>query len=316
MARRGSVGPGRRGHGRDEPGPERRALEARTMRSVTMAIGGGLALALASGPSLAAVAPDAVVEALDAPEVSGGGELTVQLAPDMFEGETLRTWVEERGLEALAGRDPLAPGDRIVVEVEGTPLDYVLRVSAIRRGEALPGEGEPLECKCTTNQLLASVGEKVDQAVSRLEHAASIEREQARRERLAQEKAAQAERARRAQLREQEQRAALAAEPYRPRPIGVAGGVAIGAGGAMLITGVALAVVGQGRPTRNDLVLPRDLRPAGFTLLGVGLGALATGVGLLVVDVLRCHEDRVACGRRGPVIERARGPRRWRMAWR
>lgn len=285
-----------------------------------MMLGAGLALALVCDHAVAAPHPEPASaldpESAPADPESLAGEVIVEVAPDMIQGQNLRAWVHERSLEALERRNPLPVGDRILIEIAGTPRDYVLEVHAIRRGEALPGEGEPVECKCTTDDLLARVGDVVDQAVDRLERAALAERAQAERERVARERAEASERVERARLAELERRKRLAAEPYRPRPLGAVGGVAIGLGGAMVITGVGLAWAGQGRDTSNDLLRPHDLRPSGFTVLGIGLASLATGVGLLVADVVRCKRDRVRCGMRGPLIERALRPGRWRTAWR
>jgi hypothetical protein len=77
----------------------------------------------------------------------------------------------------------------------------------------------------------------------------------------------------------------------------------------MLVSGIALAAKGQGRPTENDVVDPVDLRPPGYALLGVGAAIFTAGVSMIVVDAVRCHKDRLECGARGRLFQRAMRPR-------
>ncbi|MEM9460200.1 MAG: hypothetical protein AAGF11_38860 [Myxococcota bacterium] len=273
----------------------------------------GAAVVMGQRPVAAAEALGVVSEPSLPPEVEMLGEVTVEVASDVFEAETLRAWVQERSLATVEARAPLRAGDRIVIAVEGMPLDYAIEVSALRWGKALPGGPPRVECACTADELLATVERLVEQAVSELELRDRVERKQMEQQRLAQERAQQAEHKRRRRRGPGE---AQDREPYRPAALGLAGAIGTGLGGAMFVTGVALIARGDGPPTDNDLIVRTNLRPPGVVVLGVGATVLATGVALLVVDAVRCRKDRARCGQRRAAVERARRSIRRGITWR
>jgi hypothetical protein len=249
------------------------------------------------------------VEEVEA-EVPSGDELTVRVEPEVFDGEMLREWVQQQGRSVLDRRGPLASGDHIVIEIGGSPLDFVLTVQVYRQGERLPGDDDTSRCSCTTDELLAAVEQRVEQRIDRLDDAIRAEQEHAERERLAREQAMASKRRRR-----RAKQPPSAPEPYRPKRLGIVGAVGTGLAAAMLASGIGLVAAGQ-RPSDEDLLEPVDLRPSGLGLLGVGSTVLVTGVVLLVVDVVRCKKDEDRCAEREGGQGRAVGLRRWRMAWR
>lgn len=286
-------------------------MDGRSTRQLMMGI--VLAMSAWSAPSVRAAEgePGPVLP----PEVELGGEVTVEVASDVFEGETLRGWVRERSLATLESRVPLRTGDRIVIAVEGMPLDYVLQVTARRWGKILSVGSERVECSCTADELLAAVERLVEQAAIELERSDQVEREQMERKRFEREQAQRAERTRR-ERRRRDQGEALAQESYRPARLGLGGAIGTGLGGALLVTGFALIAWGDGPAPDNDLLERTNVRPSGWVVLGVGATVFTTGVALLVVDAVRCRKDRVRCGQRGSVFDRARrsGPRE--VTWR
>lgn len=241
------------------------------------------------------------------------GQLTVELGEEAAGDELLSGWVVDLGERVLARPPELEARARIVILLDGVPMGYSLRVEARRDPQAAPSWTDDASCECTTDELLASLERSLEAAVTGLHEATVAEQRAA---------AAEAQRAREraereAQLeREQERRAALAAQPYHPSRLGLAGAFASGLGGALLIPGIVLVAKGQGTPPDNGLLLPVDYRPPGHALLGVGLGVLGVGIGLLVTDVVRCRRDRVRCGERGRVFDRSAHSSRRGVAWR
>ncbi|MEX1362340.1 MAG: hypothetical protein AB1Z98_04395 [Nannocystaceae bacterium] len=232
--------------------------------------------------------------------------LEVEVVPEMFQREAHRGWVLEHGRLVLDRRDPLPEGDRLVMKLGGMVGEYEIRVRVYRHGGADPTWSTQTPCECTRDQLFTMIEQSVDRAVDHIEAEVRAEQEAAARAAEEQAEREQAERERaEAEERERKRLAALAAEPYRPKPLGFSGIVATGVGAGVLATGIALAARGEGRPTNNDPVRPADLRPPGYALLGVGLGVLTAGVSMLLVDVVRCRKDRVQCGLRGKLFDRS-----------
>jgi hypothetical protein len=245
------------------------------------------------GPSRTHARTTYVVE----PGPADADALAVEIDPEMLQGEAHRGWVQERAHAVLERRaEALEPGDRIVVELAGTSRAYRVEIRVLRAGEPLAEQPEPFQCNGSSDELLAMVETAVDDAVDRLVAARQAEVDaEAAREREAEAAAA---RERETKAEAERKRQALAAKPYRPAPLGLAGAVAIGLGGVMVVGGAILTARGE-IPSSNDLLGPTDFRPPGYALLGMGSAVLATGVALLVVDVVRCKKDRVACGERG-----------------
>lgn len=268
-----------------------------TTSAMLMMVGMGPRTASGTEPAADAdvLAPDASLSPLE-----------VEVVPEMFQREAHRGWVIEHGRLVLDRRDPLPEGDRLVMKLGGMVGDYEIRVQVYRHGGTDPTWSTQTPCECTRDQLFSTIEQSVDKAVDHIEAEVRAEQEAAQR---AAEQQAEREQAKReqaeAQERERQRVAALAAEPYRPKPLGFAGIVTGGVGAGLTVTGIALAARGEGRPTGNDLLSPANLRPPGYALLGVGLGVLTTGVSLLVVDVIRCRKDRVQCGMRGKLFDRS-----------
>jgi hypothetical protein len=230
-------------------------------------------------------------------EAAASPVLEVEVDPKMLQGKAHRSWVEARAgavLERRAGA--VEAGDHIVVALAGTSYDYRVEIRVLRGGEPLASQPEPFVCEGSSEELLLQVEVAVDDAVDRLIEARQreqTEREQAERERVARERAA----------KEEEERRLLAARPYRPGGLGLAGAVTLGLGSAAVVAGAIVTARGVVSP--NDLLEPLDFHPPGYALLGAGSVVLVTGLGMLVADVVRCKKDRVKCGQRGPLLQRA-----------
>lgn len=260
-----------------------------------------LVLVLTVGP--AGLRPASVHAATAFPvDADPGTALEVEVDPQMLQGQAHRGWIEARAREVLERRPgAVEAGDRIVVKLAGTSRDYHVEVRVLRGGEPLASQPEPFVCKGSSDELLTQVAAAVDDAVDRIIEARRLA--QAERERQARE-AAERERAAREQAAAEAERQTLAARPYRPARLGVAGAVTLGLGGAVVVAGAVMTARGVVQPP-NDLLEHNDFRPPGYALLGVGSVVLATGLGLLVVDVVRCKKDRVKCGQRDPLLQRA-----------
>lgn len=273
----------------------------------------GLAMALVVG---AVVLSPARAHAMAAAPVddADGLALAVKVDPEMLQGEAHRGWVEARGREVLERRPgALQPGDRILVELAGTTRNYRVEIRVLLQGEPLASQPEPFVCKGSSDELLALVETAIDDAVDRLIEARKAE--QAEQERQAEERV---EQDREAQAKADEAaRRKLAETPYRPARLGLGGAVAMGLGGALVVSGAVVTSRGA-VPSGNDLLGSIDFRPPGYALLGVGSAVLMAGLAVLVVDVVRCKKDRAACGERGPLRRRsvqsaqiAQGVLRW-----
>lgn len=239
--------------------------------------------------------------------------LTVVVDPDMLQSDAHRSWVETRAREVLERRPrALDPEDRIEVSLAGTTRNYQLSVRVLQRGQPLAEQPEPLVIKGSSDDLLAAVETAIDDAVDRLIDARKAE-ERAARARVDEERE-ERERTRESEA-EEARRRELAERPYRPTRLGVAGAIAMGLGGAMVLSGAI--VTARGRVDwGNDLINDVDYRPPGHALLAVGSAVLATGLTMLVVDVVQCKRDRVKCGERGRFSRRvAWGSRRTGVRW-
>lgn len=256
----------------------------------------GLGLAWGPLPSIRAAQAEQRREPVEASET-----LEFRAADGLADPSFHRKLVLRRAASALEGRAPLDSRDRIVVNLDGGPLDYHLTVVALRDGGELPEQVALLDCGCSTTEMLAKVDGLVAEAATKLEAAAEQEREQ-----LAAQLEAQQEQERQAAAEEQArldleaERAALAAKPYRPERLGLYGAVGTGLGGGLLITGAALTGVGDNHSAPN-------LRQPGTALLGAGAVILSVGLTMLVTDVLRCRKDRVRCGGRKGAFARRWG---------
>jgi len=223
--------------------------------------------------------------------------LEVKVDPQMLQGQAHRGWVEARAREVLERRPgAVEAGDRIVVELAGTIRDYRVEIRVLRGSELLASQPEPFVCKGSSDELLEQVGIAIDDAVDRLIEARRLE--QAERERVEREWAASEEAA------EEAARQRLAATRYQPGRLGVAGAVTLGLGDVVVVAGAIVTARGV-VPATNDLLELNDFRPPGYVLLGVGSVVLVTGLGMLVADAVRCKKDRVRCGQRGSLLQRA-----------
>lgn len=234
-------------------------------------------------------------------ETASGAAVEVEVDPQMLQGQAHRGWIEARAREVLERRPgALAADERILVTLAGTSRDYHVELRVLRRGEPLASQPAPFVCKGASDELLEQVEIAIDDAVDRLIEARRRERE--REQAASEQAAAAAEHQRRAA--EAAERRALAAKPYRPARLGLGGAVTLGLGGAVLVAGAVVTARGVALAT-NDLLEHQDFRPPGYALLGVGSAVLVTGLGMLVVDVVRCKQDRVRCGQREPLLQRA-----------
>lgn len=245
----------------------------------------------------------------------GGPSLTVEVDPEMLQAEAHRGWVEAHAREVLQRRPrALEASDHIEVGLAGTNRNYQLVVRVLRRGQPLAEQPDPIACKGSSDELLVAVEAAVDDAVDRLIEARKAEERAVVQAGLAAEEQAEREREARAAA-EEARRRELAAKPYRPARLGLAGAVATGLGSAVVLSGAIMA--GRGRVDwGNDLINDVDYGPPGHALLAVGSTVLATGIAMLVVDAVRCKKDRVKCGERGWSSRRmAWGSRRAGVRW-
>lgn len=140
--------------------PWRRSAGARTMSrcavALTWILGGVIALVAIP----AAAAPAAVADRVLRVEVAEG----IENAADM------PGWIAERNPD-LAQEIAEAPGRErwIAVEIEGEYLDFRYRVVPMRDGQAVGEEGEWLTCSCSNDDLLAKIDEGIATAVEELQ---------------------------------------------------------------------------------------------------------------------------------------------------
>jgi hypothetical protein len=235
-----------------------------------------------------------------------GRGLVVRVSEDVPEGETIRGWIEQRGHEVLGERlEALEAKDLIRVAVRGGPYDYRITLQVRRGGSNLPEQPAPLICECSSEEMLARVGEAIDAAADRLVVAAAVERaaEAKEAERVAAERAAAQRHAVAAAGEPDERRGAGAARPdrYRSSPLGVAGIAVLSAGAASLVGGIGVTAAGapHGGPP-----------PGGLAMVGIGSTAFVSGMTMLIVDVVRCRRTPGRCVGpwRGAVAGRGSGP--------
>jgi hypothetical protein len=244
-----------------------------------------------------------------------GPSLTVDVDPEMLQSEAHRGWVEARAREVLERRPrALEPDDHIEIGLAGTNRNYHLVVRVLRHGQPIAEQPDPIACKGSSDDLLVAVEAAVDDAVDRLIQAHKAEERAVVQAVLAAEEQAEREREARATT-EKDRRRELAAKPYRPARLGLAGAVATGLGSALVVSGAILAARGR-VDWGNDFIRDVDYRPPGYALLAVGSTVLATGITMLVVDVVRCERNREKCGERGRFSRRmAWGSRRAGVRW-
>ena len=229
-----------------------------------------LAVGLLAPPTALASTPHARLEPASTPA------LEVRVEPVTLDAELDRARVEERAhavLERQAAR--LEPGERIVVDLAVDGSGYRVLVRAFRNGAPLAEQPAPFDHHGSSDALLIRVEARIEGAIHRLVAA------------------------REPTLRKSEQGAeGQSDEPKRRRfRLRIPGALAAGLGASM-VAGGALMTSGTAQPPGNDLLL----RPPGFVLMGAGAALLVTGVSLLVVDGVRCRRHRAACSDMRPTL--------------
>lgn len=228
--------------------------------------------ALASLPVRAEAEPVSVAE----------GALRVDVAAGIQGAAKLPQRIADRHPE-LARQLAEGPGRErwIAVEIGGEYLDFRYRVVPMRDGEALGGAGEWVVCKCSNDELLDAIGEKLPAAVERLREPLA-----SREEPEPQEGPSEPE---------------PQPEPQSPAPrhrkmteLGTAG-IAVGAVGVSgVVVGAVFMGLGQRRPA-DRLELERDYRPPGVAFLVSGGVVLGAGLAMLVTDIVQCRRGHARC---------------------
>jgi hypothetical protein len=122
-----------------------------------------LAWVLGGGATLVAVPAEA------APVSVADGALRVEVARGIEDAAKLPGWIADRN-PALAREVSEAPGHErwIAVEIEGEYLAFRYRVVPMRDGQAVGESAEWVACPCSNDDLLARIDEGIAAAVERL----------------------------------------------------------------------------------------------------------------------------------------------------